>query len=346
MLRQGLAVVLSGLLAAPSAVAGPGPSTGVIEGVVRLGDRPLSGVRLAFLEVASGAVARATTEAAGAFRATVPAGEYVVATEGTAGLVVSQGPTVVSVGQGRVASADIGLLALPGAVIQDPAAQPPAEQAPADAAAPTAATTIQHDAIRCFVEGEFPMVPARIEPSDKVARGRVYFRAAQGQDFYYVEMTPSEEGFVGKLPKPKLEASPITYYVEGMSTEFGEARTTEIEALVVQDKGECDGRVAAFGPPGDVTVFSAATGAAVAPIGFAAGGLLAAGGVLLLLAGGAAAIGIAAATDVFNPEPTPSPTVAPSPTPTPDPGPRPTPTPSPSPSPEPTVPPIPGTPFR
>jgi hypothetical protein len=345
MLRQGLAVVLSGLLAAPSAVAGPGPSTGTIEGVVRLGDRPLSGVRLAFLDVASGAVARTTTEAAGAFRATVPAGEYVVATEGTAGLVVSQGPTVVSVGQGRVASADLRLLALPGAVIQDPPAEPPA----ADAAAPetaAGATTIQHDAIRCFVEGEFPLVPAKIEPSDKVARGRVYFRAAQGQDFYYVEMTPSEEGFVGKLPKPKLEASPITYYVEGMSTEFGEARTTEIEALVVQDKGECDGRVAAFGPPGDVTVFSAATGAAVAPIGFAAGGLLAAGGVLLLLAGGAAAIGIAAATDVFNPEPTPTPTVAPTPTPTPDPGPRPTPTPTPTPSPDPTVPPIPGTPFR
>jgi hypothetical protein len=130
-----------------------------------------------------------------------------------------------------------------------------------------------------------------------------------------------------------------------MSTEFGEARTTEIEALVVEDEGECDGRVAAFGPPGDVTVFSAATGAAVAPIGFAAGGLLAAGGVLLLLAGGAAAVGIAAATNVFNPEPTPTPTAAPTPTPTPTPT-TPRPTPSPSPSPDPTTPPVPGTPFR
>jgi hypothetical protein len=154
-------------------------------------------------------------------------------------------------------------------------------------------------------------------------------------------MTPSQEGFVGKLPKPKLEASPITYYVEGMSTEFGEARTPEIEALVVRDKEECEGRVAAIGPPGDVTVFSAATGVAVKPIGFAAGGLLAAGGALLLLAGGAAALGIAAATDVFNPQPTPTPTTAPTPTPTPV-IPRPTPTPSP----EPTTAPIPGTPFR
>jgi hypothetical protein len=340
MLRKVAAIVLSALLAAPSlSVAAPGAATGVIEGVVRLGDRPLSGVKLAFLDVGSGAVSRATSEGAGSFRAVVPAGEYVVATEGGTGLVVSQGPTVVSVAQGRVASAAITLLAVPGARLQDPA--PSATQ---EAPAPASATTIQHDAIRCFVEGEFPMVPAHIEPAEKVARGRVYFRAVQSDAFYYVEMTPSEEGFVGKLPKPKLEASPITYWVEGMSTEFGEARTPEIEALVVEDEDDCEGKVAAIGPPGDVTVFSAATGTAVAPIGFAAGGLLAAGGVLLLLAGGAAAVGIAAATNVFNPEPTPtSTTVAPTPTPTPQ-TPRPSPTPTPSPSP--TAPPAPATPSK
>jgi hypothetical protein len=344
MLRKAASIILSALLASPSLSAAPRPAggaqdaaTGVIEGVVRLGDRPLGGVKLAFLDVGSGAVARTTSEDAGSFRAVVPAGEYVVAAEGGAGLVVSQGPTVVSVAQGRVASASITLLALPSARVQDP----PAGAEP-QAAGPASSTTIQHDAIRCFVEGEFPLVPAQIEPAEKVARGRVYFHAAQSQAFYYVEMTPSEEGFVGKLPRPKLEASPITYFVEGMSTEFGEARTPEIEALVVKDKDECEGRVAAIGPPGDVTVFSAATGAAVKPLGFAAGGLLAAGGVLLLLAGGAAAIGIAAATDVFNPNPTPSPAVSPTPTPTPT-APRPTPTPSPSPSASPIPP---GTPFR
>lgn len=348
MLRKAASIVLSALLACPSLVAaspvaggasaaGSRIGVGTIEGVVRLGDRPLSGVKLAFLDVASGAVARTTSEDAGSFRAVVPAGEYVVATEGGVGLVVSQGPTVVSVTQGRVASAAITVLALPSARIQE--MPPPTEP---QGTGPATATTIQHDAIRCFVEGEFPLVPARIEPAEKVARGRVYFHAAQSDLFYYVEMTPSEEGFVGKLPRPKLEASPITYFVEGMSTEFGEARTPDIEALVVKDKDECEGRVAAAGPPGDVTVFSAATGVAVKPIGFAAGGLLAAGGVLLLLAGGAAAVGIAAATDVFNPS-TPTPT-APSPTPTPT-APRPSPSPSPSPSPT-TLPVPPGTPFR
>jgi hypothetical protein len=120
MLRKAASVVLSALLATPSVVAGPRPApqgagegaSGIIEGVVRLGDRPLSGVKLAFLDIGSGAVARTTSERAGSFRAVVPPGEYVVATEGGAGLVVSQGPTTVSVGQGRVASAAITLLAL------------------------------------------------------------------------------------------------------------------------------------------------------------------------------------------------------------------------------------------
>ena len=65
MLRKAASIVLSTLLAAPSLWAGPRPApdastagVGVIEGIVRLGDRPLSGVKLAFLDVASGAVAR------------------------------------------------------------------------------------------------------------------------------------------------------------------------------------------------------------------------------------------------------------------------------------------------
>jgi hypothetical protein len=60
----------------------------------------------------------------------------------------------------------------------------------------------------------------------------------------------------------------------------------------MKDKAECgDRKVAAFGPPGAITIFSAATGVSVlAPAGFAA--VAAAGiavGVLTVIAGGAAA---------------------------------------------------------
>jgi len=183
------------------------------------------------------------------------------------------------------------------------------------------------------VAGEFPLLDAGIEPIASVARARVYFRGASGNAFYYVEMTQDQGRFFGKLPRPRVEASPITYYVQSTTTEFEESQTREIEALVVQDKGECgDRKVAAFGPPGAITIFSATTGASIlAPAGFAAAaasGLIV--GAVAVIAGGAAAAGIVGGV-ITGPgnggatpppviiEPSPIPTPAPLPTVTPPP---------------------------
>jgi hypothetical protein len=255
--------------------------------------------------------------------------------------------------------ADVGRLALPGAMMQDATAQdagtqdagaqveaPPAMQFPALPTEPVTATTILHDPIGCMIAGQFPMVNARIEPALSVARARVYFKSSQSPNWYYVEMVPVEGGgFSGKLPRPKIEASPVTYYIQGTTTEFGDAQIPEISAIVVNDAGECEDKaIAPLGPPGEVTVFSAATGAAIAPAGFAAGGVALTLGTIALVIGGAAAAGITAAVTVFNPEPTPTPPPVTTPTPEPTPRPDPSPSPSPSPSPEPTPPP--GTSFR
>src|SRR5262249_51448585 len=57
-------------------------------------------------------------------------GQYAVTTENRAGLVVSKAPSYVPVVAGRVASAQIDLLALPAAVLQDPPRAGGAAQAP------------------------------------------------------------------------------------------------------------------------------------------------------------------------------------------------------------------------
>ena len=183
------------------------------------------------------------------------------------------------------------------------------------------ATTILHDPIGCMIAGQFPLVNARIEPAVSVARARVYFKSSQSPNWYYVEMIPVEGGgFSGKLPRPKIEASPVTYYIQATTTEFGDAQIGEISSIVVNDAGECEDKaLAPIGPPGEVTVFSAATGAAIAPAGFAAGGLALTLGTIALVVGGAAAAGITAAVTVFNPEPTPTPPPIPVPTPVPTP---------------------------
>ncbi len=121
-------------------------------------------------------------------------------------------------------------------------------------------------------------------------------------------MTQDGGRFFGKLPRPKVEASPITYYLQATTTEFEESQTTEIEAIVVEKKEDCgDRKVAAFGPPGEVTVFSAASGAAIAPVGFAAGGAAIAAGTIALIVAGAAAAGVVSGV-VTNPLPTTIPT--------------------------------------
>jgi len=314
------------------------PELGTIKGAVTVSSRPISGVALAFVDLASGNIYRAKSEEAGTFQARVPAGRYVLTTENGAGLAVGRAPSLIAVTAGQVAMADVDLAPVAGASIapsQDPTTNSNS-QLPAPGAANT--TNIRHDPIGCFVAGQFPLIDANIEPAGSVARARVYFKAVGSENWYYVEMTPAEAGFVGKLPRPNLEASPITYYVQAATTDFGENRTPEIEAIVVAEAKDCpnDKKVAAIGPPGEVTVFSAATGAAIAPVGFAAGGLALTAGTLALILGGAAALGITTAV-VTNNDTTTTTTTTTTP-PTASPSPRPTPTPSPSPTPEAPVP--------
>jgi len=351
-MRQAAAVALVTVLALPPHL-GAAPTLGTVQGTVTLAGRPLTGVDIALIDLQSGHVVRTTSGRGGAFHAQLQPGQYALATENRTGLVVSKAPAYVPVVAGRVASAQIDLHALPSAVLQDVPIPAPQSAAPAAAASatstapdlqapsaeppastlPTSGAAINFDAVTCFVAGEFPLLDALIEPVANVARGRTYFRAAQGSSFYYVEMTQEQGKFFGKLPRPRVEASPITYYIQATTTEFEESQTPEIEAIVVEKKEECgDRKVAAYGPPGEVTVFSAATGAAISPAGFAAGGAAIAAGTVALIAGGAAAAGIGVGVITNPPEPTPSPTPIPTPVPTPTPEPTPTPRPSPTPT--------------
>src|SRR5712691_7326761 len=302
-MKKAASLVLAVFLASPPVDVVSAPEMGTIKGAVTVSNRPLRGVSLAFVDLASGAIYRTTSVDAGAFQARVPAGRYVLTTENNVGLAVGRAPSMIAVEPGQVAVAEVDLSPIPGAASAAPQEPPPgAPQQPLPQPAPggpVTSTEINHDPIGCMVAGQFPLVDAQIEPAASVARARVYFKAAQSDVWYYVEMTPAEAGFVGKLPRPKIEASPISYYIQATTTEFGENRTPEIAAIVVAEAKDCPGdkKVAAIGPPGEVTVFSAATGAAIAPIGFAAGGLALTTIALVLAGVFAAGVAVKAATN-------------------------------------------------
>jgi hypothetical protein len=316
-MRHACAALLAVLLATPPLDLLAATSQGTIQGVVTIQGRPLSGVGVAFIELDSGTVVRTTTGSNGGFEAKAAPGQYAVTTESQAGLAIGKAPVRVAVVAGKMANAEIELVSVASAMAlepQPPPVTPPAAEPPPAAPTETApvafaqtsgsGATIQFEPVTCFVAGEFPLLDAGIQPLPSVARARVYFKAAQGSSFYYVEMTQDAGRFFGKLPRPKVEASPITYYLQSTTTEFEESQTTEIEAIIVEKKEDCgDRKIAAFGPPGEVTVFSAASGAAIAPLGFAAGGAAIAAGTIALIVAGAAAAGVVTGV-VVNPQPT------------------------------------------
>lgn len=344
MCRRITAVVLSALLALPPGLSSA--TLGTLKGTITLQGRPLSGISLALVELDSGAVHRVTSGAQGQFEAALAPGRYVVSAEGQGGIVVAEAPAQLPVVAGRVASARIDLASVQ--IAQAGAAAPPSGDKPITGKTLTTSegqTTLTHEGVSCFIAGEFPLLDATLTPAATVARARIYFKSALVSNYYYVEMTPAEGKFMGKLPRPRVEASPVTYYVQATTTDFAEMQLQEVPALVVEKREDCpDDKIAAIGPPGEVTVFSAATGLAIAPAGFAAGavGLLGLGTLALLL-GGAAAAGVLTTVVVFPPD-TPPPTAPPTPQPTPTPeppAPVPTATPSPEPSPQPVPPPTP-----
>jgi len=345
-LERAAAWSLVALLTCPPAFVTAAPN-GVIQGTVHLEGRPLSGVTVAFIDLDSGDVVRAVSGEDGSFETQAAPGQYAVTTESQAGLAVGKAPVRVAVTPGQVAKAEVELLTVASALPQEGTPQEPLpEPPPADApvgepqapAGPVWAETtgtgaeIRFEPVTCFVAGEFPLLDAAIEPIDEVARARVYFKASVGESFYYVEMTQEEGQFFGKLPPPQVEASPIRYNITSTTTAFEETRTRDIDAIVVEDEAECgDLKVAAFGPPGVVTVFSAASGASIiAPAGFAALGAGLAIGTVAVIAGAAATAGIVGGVVVNPPDTTATPppvVIVPTPIPTPNPTPLPTPTP-------------------
>jgi hypothetical protein len=142
---------------------------------------------------------------------------------------------------------------------------------------------VDHTGAKCMVADQFPQVFAGIIPLEKVAKVRVYFKAAIGTAFYYVEMTRDGAQWLGRLPKPSLKASPITYYVEAYGPGFDVARSAEFTAVVHGNScpsGEIAAPISSTSAP--VTVYSL-SGATAAPTGF--------GGVAGVMAGTSIATG-------------------------------------------------------
>ena len=161
---------------------------------------------------------------------------------------------------------------------------------------------IAHSELKCVLAGEYLVLQAKIEPAGSVTTAKAYFRAADYEQFYYVEMVLADDLFQGVLPKPSPEIAGIHYYLEAMDSSFNSVRTAEFTPQVVVDELTCEEKNPV--PPvyvnqGAITIGSTAAGPAL-PSGFLSEGVVGTisslgrattGGSSGLLIGGIAAAG-------------------------------------------------------
>ena len=133
--------------------------------------------------------------------------------------------------------------------------------------------TIDHSGLDCMRPGEFVVVLSGIDPEDDVQTAKVYFGSSLYRDFYYVEMTYQDGGYVGILPQSAAETPQVIYYVEALDSAFNTARSREYDADV---RGRCRQEPAsAYFPGADpgINVGATASGASSIPPGFTAAGI-------------------------------------------------------------------------
>src|SRR5262245_2814115 len=135
-MRQVVSAVLAALLVSPPLQLWSAPSTGTIQGVVTMEGRPLQGVGVAFIELESGNVVRTRSGSNGGFEAKAAAGQYAVTTESQAGLAIGKAPVRVSVVPGKLANAEIELVAVAAAMLQAAPQQPPVQPPPVETQVP------------------------------------------------------------------------------------------------------------------------------------------------------------------------------------------------------------------
>jgi hypothetical protein len=154
--------------------------------------------------------------------------------------------------------------------------------------------SIDHSPLKCLEENLFPEVRAAVQSPANVQKSRVYFKAHQFPDWYYVEMaTDQVPNYLGTLPKPLQGTAKVDYYVYALDGQLQTTQTSEYDPDVTKT---CR-RDAAAGKPKEpaITLYGTKEGQAAIPPGFDKAGIVAFVTVAGAMVAGAALAGGSAA---------------------------------------------------
>lgn len=133
---------------------------------------------------------------------------------------------------------------------------------------------IAHRGMTCIPEEDFAVVAAELPATSQLRSVKLYFRSVLYADFYYVEMSPHAEFYVGILPQPSEETREVVYYIEAVDSAFEIARSPEFVVPVREPCSQRRSAVAYLGEEGGIVVGSTTSGASPVPPGFKAIGVI------------------------------------------------------------------------
>ncbi|RLE20686.1 MAG: hypothetical protein DRJ65_17685 [Acidobacteria bacterium] len=138
-------------------------------------------------------------------------------------------------------------------------------------------TAIEGAEVQCILNMPFPQISGTTQSGSDIDAARLFFKAADQSDFYWVPMTRDGDKIVGVLPQPQPETTNIVYYVETVDSSKTVSRSPEYTAAVVLREWDCQGQKIAgtfAGLEPNLIVGSTVGGATSAPLGFESTGII------------------------------------------------------------------------
>ena len=144
------------------------------------------------------------------------------------------------------------------------------------AQAPGEPPQMQHAPLLCLEPATFPELDALVTSPSRIQRTRIYFKAHQFPDWYYIEMKAVEAArYMGLLPQPLAGTTYIDYYVYALDSQFQTGQTDQYMPNVTKDKCTINKKATKPAATPQIIVGGTKEGQPPIPPGFSRAGIIA-----------------------------------------------------------------------
>ena len=138
-------------------------------------------------------------------------------------------------------------------------------------------SAIEGAGVQCIINVPFPQISGTTQPGSDIEAARLFFKADDQGDFYWVPMTRDGDRITAVLPQPRQDTKNVVYYMETVDASKTISRSPEYTATVVLREWDCQGKKIAetfTGLKPNLIVGSTTGGTTGTPLGFESTGII------------------------------------------------------------------------